>query len=164
MKKFATGLLLLLFSVNLSAQSEITTVLLVRHAEKNSTPEDDPDLSPIGQKRAQKLLEITRAADISAIYATQYARTRRTAQPLADSLNKPITTIDAAKSKDLAADILAKHHGKVVLVVGHSNTLEEIITALGGGKIAEIPDEEYDNFYVVTVCAPGRVTVLRLKF
>jgi hypothetical protein len=41
----------------------------------------------------------------------------------------------------------------VSLVVGHSNTLPEIISRLGAGTVAPISDNDFDRLYVVTKSA-----------
>src|SRR6267378_496425 len=65
----------------------ITTVILVRHAEKVIDPNNsDPDLSPAGQVRAQELARMFGDSGINAIYATQYKRTQESVRPLADRL------------------------------------------------------------------------------
>src|SRR3989454_12655624 len=68
----------------------VTTVILIRHAEKVIDPNNnDPDLSPAGQTRAQELVRMFGDAGINAIYATQYKRTQQTVKPLADKLGLP---------------------------------------------------------------------------
>src|SRR5216684_4306220 len=63
----------------------LTTIILIRHAEKNIEPNNpDPDLSPAGQARAQEIVRMFGDAGVSAIYATQYKRTQQTVKPLAD--------------------------------------------------------------------------------
>ena len=60
----------------------VTTVILVRHAEKNIEPNNpDPDLSPAGQRRAQELARMFSGAGVNTIYATQYKRTQETVRP-----------------------------------------------------------------------------------
>ena len=56
-----------------------TTVLLVRHAEKETGR--DPGLTAAGQARARALVEVAKGAGVSAIYHTQLERTRLTAAP-----------------------------------------------------------------------------------
>jgi len=54
----------------------VTTVIIVRHAEKNIEPNNpDPDLSPAGQARAQEIARMFGDSGVQAIYATQYKRT-----------------------------------------------------------------------------------------
>ena len=51
----------------------VTTVILVRHAEKNIEPDNpNPALSPAGLERAQTLVHTLGSSGIAAIYATQY--------------------------------------------------------------------------------------------
>src|SRR5437773_8048647 len=65
----------------------VTTVIVVRHAEKNIEPANpDPDLSPAGQARAQELARMFGDAGVNAIYATQFKRTQQTVKPLGDRL------------------------------------------------------------------------------
>lgn len=143
----------------------LTTVILVRHAEKNIEPNNpDPDLSPAGQARAQELVRVLGAAGINAIYGTQYKRTQQTAKPLADNLHQAININDAIKTQNLVNSIRTTNRGQTILVVGHSNTLPEIITALGGGPVPEIADSDYDNMFIVTIYKSGGAKVTRLKY
>ena len=146
------------------AKQTITTILLVRHAEKLTSPADDPVLSPQGTARAQLLVRMFENSALNAIYTSQFARTKLTAEPLAKRFSIPVETVDAKTTNKLVDSILSKHSGGTVLVVGHSNTLPEIIEALGAGKIKEIDDLDYDNVYVVTVSGNGIAKVLRMKF
>jgi broad specificity phosphatase PhoE len=157
-------LLTLFLSAPLLAQQSPTTVLLVRHAEKATTPGDDPQLSQEGNARAELLAKIFEHSGLTAIYSSQFVRTRKTAEPLAKKLGLQLRTVPAESTKKLVDTIVGQHPGGTVLVVGHSNTLPEIISALGGGKIAEIPDDDYDNLYVVTLTGKGKGKTMRMRF
>ncbi|MCI0411516.1 histidine phosphatase family protein [bacterium] len=161
-------LLIVLFYFLLSGaafgKQKLTTVLLVRHAEKVVTSGDDPPLSPQGVARAELLVRMFENSGLNAIYTSQFARTRLTGEPLAKRLRISLETVDAGTTNKLVASILSKHSGGTVLVVGHSNTLPEIIEALGGGEVQEIDDSDYDNLYVVTVFGNGIAKVVRTKF
>ena len=162
--------LVILFLLNLSlcsflfAQDSATTIILVRHAEKVSTSGEDPQLSEEGFARAELLSRMFENSGVTAIYATQYVRTKKTAEPLARKLGLQLQIVDAGSSKKLVDTIVTRHQGGTVLVVGHSNTLPEIIHALGGGKIAEIADDDYDNVYIVTLTQKGKGKTVRMKF
>src|SRR5687768_13642609 len=137
-----------------------TTIIVARHGEKAAEPREDPALSPAGETRALALAEAVRGAGIEAIYSTKWKRTQGTARPTSEALKVPITTFDAPPGerdygKAYAAELLAKHRGKVVLVVGHSNTVPAILGGLGITDGAAIPDSEYDNLYVVTIPEGG---------
>jgi 2,3-bisphosphoglycerate-dependent phosphoglycerate mutase len=143
----------------------LTTVILVRHAEKNIEPNNpDPDLSPAGQARAQELVRVLGGAGVNTIYGTQYKRTQQTAKPLADSLHLTININEAKKTQDLVNSIRTTYRGQTILVVGHSNTVPEIVTALGGGNVPEIADSDYDNMFIVNIYKSGSAKVTRLKY
>jgi phosphohistidine phosphatase SixA len=141
------------------------TVFVVRHAEKAATPVDDPRLSDAGSLRAQSLALALKDTGVTAIYASEAARTQLTVKPLADRLKLEINRqFPAAKQRELAQAIL-KRQDRVVLVAGHSNTVPELIQALGGGVVPPIQDAwEFDNLYVVTILGPGQARTLRLHY
>ena len=143
----------------------VTTVILVRHAEKIIDPNNsDPDLSPAGQARAQEIVRIFGDTGINAIYATQYKRTQQTVKPLADKLGLPINQVNSKNTADLLAQIRSKNSGQVVFIAGHNNTVPEIIAALGGPTFPAIPETEFDNLYIVTVYRTGKAKVVKLKY
>jgi len=141
-----------------------TTVILVRHAEK-ATPEGDPPLSEAGKARASELARVLAGAHVSAIYTTQYIRTRETARPLAEALAVTPTAIGTGTgyAAAAAADIRTNHAGQTVLVVGHTTTTVELLNALGVTDLPTIPETEYDDLFVCTLVEgrPPVVTALR---
>ena len=144
--------------------SPVTTVVLVRHAEKDTQPPDNPPLSAAGQARSQELARVLEGANIRAIYATQFARTQQTVQPLADRLGLPVTQVDASDAAGLVNHIVSNHRGEAVLVAGHSNTVPRIIEKLNGGQIPAIADTEYDKLFVVTIYRFGKAKVVQLRY
>jgi len=143
----------------------VTTVILIRHAEKVIDPNNsDPDLSPGGQARAQELVRMFGDAGINAIYATQYKRTQQTVKPLADKLGLPIIQVNSKSTAELLTQIRAQHRGEVIFIAGHNNTVPEIIAALGGPTHPTIPETEYDNLYIVTVYRTGKAKVVKMKY
>ncbi|MGI8732336.1 MAG: histidine phosphatase family protein [Pyrinomonadaceae bacterium] len=153
-----------LFSYWTTFSRPVTTVIVVRHAEKNiESNNPNPDLSPAGQARAQELAQILGTAGITAIYATQFGRTQQTVQPIASTLGLAITKVDSANAVELVRQIDTKR-GETILVAGHSNTVPQIIEILGGGKVADIPETDYDNIFVVTIYRYGKAKVVRFKY
>ncbi len=143
----------------------VTTVILVRHAEKIIDPNNaDPDLSTAGQARAEELVRVFGDTGINAIYATQYKRTQQTVKPLADKLGLPINQVNSKNTADLLAQIRSQNSGQIVFIAGHNNTVPEIITALGGPTFPTIPETEFDNLYIVTVYRTGKAKVVKLKY
>jgi broad specificity phosphatase PhoE len=144
-----------------------TTVIIVRHGEKAAQPAADPPLTEIGQARAEALWEAVQDAGIQGIITTQLARTVQTAAPTATHLNITPDIVTAGGTNHaarIASLVKTKYAGKTVLIVGHSNTLPSIIAALGAKEPPAICDEAYDNFYVVTIAASGRATLLHSRF
>lgn len=143
----------------------VTTVILIRHAEKNIEPNNpEPELSPAGQARAQELVRMFGDTGINAIYATQYKRTQQTVKPLADKLGLPVNQVNSKNTADLLAQIRLQHSGQVIFVSGHNSTVPEIIAALGGPTYPTIPETEYDNLYIVSVYRTGKAKVVKLKY
>src|ERR1051325_8830375 len=135
----------------------VTTVILVRHAEKIIDPNNnDVDLNEAGQARAQEIARVFGDAGINAIYATQYKRTQETVKPLADKIGVPVTIVNSKNTSDLVAQIRAQHSGQTIFIAGHNNSVPEIIAALGGPQYPTIPESEYDNLFVVTVYRTGK--------
>jgi broad specificity phosphatase PhoE len=151
-------------------------VFLVRHAEKQALPrEDDPPLTEAGARRAEELARILGAAEIRAIYTSQYLRTKQTAEPLARQLGIAPTTLAIDPSSDSPdgispesiqriADQVYAHAGEPALIVGHSNTIPLVIRALGGDIVPTIEDSDFNDLFVVVVYAKGKARVTHLEF
>lgn len=154
---------------------KVTTVFLVRHAEKAPTPPEDPPLSDKGKVRAERLSEVLQKANIKAIYTSQFLRTKQTVEPLARRLGLTAVAIPikmdrvktfmvAEESTRAFTDKIYGSEGDAVLIVGHSNTLPEIIKMLGGDTVPELGEKEYDDIFVVTVYGKGKSKVTRVKY
>ena len=146
-----------------------TTVIFVRHAEKASVEGSDPELSEAGKARAaelaRQLVDADVVAGVDAIYSTTYQRTEQTVKPVADALNLPITSYDAANTETIMDEIVKVHKGKIILVVGHSNTIPELIGNMGASKVVPtIAEDEYDNIYIVTIPWFGKTKTIRLRY
>src|SRR3954453_20008785 len=111
----------------------VTTVILVRHAEKKIEPTNpDPDLAPEGVERAQEIARVFGEAGINAIYATQYKRTQQTVKPLSDRTGVPVTLLDANQSNELLKRIQTTYRGQTVFIAGHNNTVPAMVSELSG--------------------------------
>ena len=155
------NLIILLFFLTLvhtGKSQSITTIYLVRHAEKVITDpaNKNPMLTEQGQKRAKDLAEKLKKQKILAIYSTDFQRTKLTAQSLADKKQLTIKIYEPKHLKSFANMILQEHKGSKVLIVGHSNTVLETIEAFGAIRpIKEILDNEYDYFFTLEVAENG---------
>ena len=146
-----------------------TTIIFVRHADRALTPEDDPGLSPAGRRRAaelaRQLVDADVVAGIDAVYSTPYRRSQETAAAVADALDLPINTYDVADEEEVLETILSRHKGKIILVVGHSNTVPVLIANLGASKnVPPIAEGEYDNIYIISIPWFGKTKTIRLRF
>ncbi len=165
MKNLTLALLATLLASTLHA-ANVTTVILVRHAEKATAPADDPPLTAEGRERAKELARIVGKTGISAIFTTNLARTKQTAAPTAALLNlqpavhKPGPTY----ARDLAKLIRTQHAGRTVLVVGHTNTTRDVIAALGVNTAPTIPETDFDNLYIVTLAEGNEPKLVSLKY
>lgn len=141
-----------------------TVVLLVRHAEKE--PGDDPPLTPAGEARARALVEVAGRAGVSAVYSTPTRRTRATAAPLAAQLGLTVREREAGPKQvpAFAAALREEARGRTVLVVGHSNTVPQLVEALTGVRVAPVADAEYDRLYVLTLPAAGTPGLLEVRY
>jgi broad specificity phosphatase PhoE len=151
----------LLAAVPVTAQ--VTTVLVVRHAEKASAGGKDPHLSAAGKARAKDLAHAAGASGITAIYATNLQRTQETVAPLAAALGLTPIVKNAQQTEELVEEIQNTRRGQTVLVCGHSDTVPEIVKRLSGADVGPIPDTRFDGLYVVTLHddETGRATRVR---
>ena len=162
------GLMFIALAAWFVSSLSTTTVILVRHAEKELGTIEDPPLSQVGEQRAQLLARMLGEREgpgkIDAIFVSDTRRSQRTAAPLADRLGIAVTTVDAKDIEGLAKKIRHSHRGQRVLVVGHSNTVPETVRLLSGGPAAPMPDDDYSQMYVVTMPTLGPASVLRMRY
>jgi phosphohistidine phosphatase SixA len=163
-------LLALLAAARPAAAEQV--IFLVRHAERADVPSppqashgmlaEDPPLTPAGEQRAARLAAILAPSGIKAIYTSEFKRTRQTAAPLADRLKIKAVMAAAKDPGPLVAQL--KKGPAPALVVGHANTLPDLIKALGVAETVTIGDNDYDDLFVVVRDASGKATLIRLKY
>jgi phosphohistidine phosphatase SixA len=159
------------------AQGEfkVTTVFLIRHAEKADGSPEDPPLSENGKARSQELARMLGGAGIKAIYTSQFARTKQTAEPLAKLLGLTVSPISLKMSQSNPREVseqsiaeitnkIYERAGESVLVIGHSNTVPEVIRMLGGDVVPKIDEKKFDDLFVVTVYGKGKAKVVQMKY
>lgn len=103
-------------------------VYVMRHLDTDDG--QDPSLNANGSNRAKQLSNFLSDRDIQEIFVTDTRRSRETVLPLASKLGIKPTLYDPRRP-----DILASLVGGIagtVLVIGHSNTVPDLITRLGG--------------------------------
>jgi broad specificity phosphatase PhoE len=137
------------------------TVLLARHADIDVPPGGpDPLLNAKGKQRAQDLARALEAADIRQVFVSSAKRTQLTAKPLLEQLAGVSAEIEDDVGS-LAAKILAAAGN--VLVVGHSNTVPEIIAKLGGPTGLPLL-QGFANLFVLMLGGSGPAGVVQLKY
>jgi broad specificity phosphatase PhoE len=170
MKHIFSGLLIIAFLVSSCGTSKnqissddlrnTTTIILVRHAEKADDGTSNPGLTPLGQARAQRLAAMLAPTGITAVYSTPYQRTRLTGQPTAELEGLRLKEYDP-RDQGFTKDLLEKHAGETVLVVGHSNTIPMLVNTLTGTtNFQQLEEMEYDKLFVVSLTkGAGRAMV-----
>jgi broad specificity phosphatase PhoE len=138
-------------------------IFLVRHADK-TTPDEQSLLSPKGLKRADDLRRTLSSVNLKAVYHTEFKRTLQTAAPTASEHKLvPIET----KSDDvqgLAKTLRARPAQEDVLVVGHSDTVPELLNELGVSTKVALGNFDYDNLFIVSPRAAGEPGFIRLHY
>ena len=151
--------LLIAFALTMPAIASADNVLFIaRHADKVDGP--DPVLSAHGQARAQQLAKMLAKAQIKSIFSTDTKRTQQTAAPLAAAMAVPVQSYDARKQAEFAAKLKTLQGN--TLVIGHSNTITDLVRELGGDPGAENPEAEYGRVYQVVVHPDGKATTVLL--
>jgi broad specificity phosphatase PhoE len=144
------------------AAVQTTTVYVVRHAEKADNTANPP-LSAAGQARAQELARVLGDDEIDAIFVTSFIRTQQTGAPVAAANGIQVEQYPAGNAQSVVDTILADHVGDRVLVVGHSNTVDDIAAGLGAGGLSDLGEDQFDRLFVIHRL--GNVTHLdRLRF
>jgi broad specificity phosphatase PhoE len=148
---------ILLFTLSTAAASPI--IFVVRHAEK-AADGNDPDLSAAGQQRAEGLARILKDAEITAIFTTEFKRTQETAAPTAKELHVSPTVIPADQIFALVEKLRGlKGNG---LVVGHGNTIPDLVKALGIATPVNVPENDYSELFFIIL--GDKPQLLRLHY
>jgi phosphohistidine phosphatase SixA len=160
-------LLLLVIAGWLVMSASTTTIFVMRHAE---TAPDGPDagLSLAGELRAEQLAEVfaSQKGDLAldGVVVSSLRRTQDTARPLANALGIPVVVVESGEPRAMARRAIDEFHAGRVLVIGHSNTVPEIVLELSGREVPPMSESDYGTVYVVARPQFSRksVTLLRL--
>jgi phosphohistidine phosphatase SixA len=174
----ALGLLAASFSTaaTISADGKPVTVFFVRHAETAASTRTggDPDLSAQGRERADGLARLFSKAGVTHLYASQAMRTQQTLAPLAKALGLEVEVIPAQQGERQVQAVKSLPAGSVAVVAGHSNTVPQMVEALGG-EIADLvesdrwghmfEDDSYDRALLVTLpVGEAAVQTIELRY
>ena len=166
----------LAFARHQAAPAGPHTVILVRHAEKDTAQDKtDPPLTELGTKRAEELARLLAESGVTRLVASEFRRTQATLAPLAAATGLSVETRPAKELEALAVELAAAPAGTVTVVAGHSNTLPALAERLLGAPLpgltagANLAEDAYDRLFVLTlgVAEPGakpRGLVLELRY
>ena len=130
--------------------SEVSTYYFIRHAEKVISEDPNPKLDSLGELRAEQWAEIFKNISFDAVYSTDYIRTRNTATPTVESQGLELILYHPVNID--YTTFLVETRGKIVLVVGHSNTIPAFVNKLiGTEKYKLIEHDNYGNLYIVEI-------------
>lgn len=144
MRFVLAGLLALLSACTTTAAPQQPTYYVMRHLH---TPEGqrDPDLLPEGQAAAQRLVQMFERERPAVIYVSDYKRTRQTAAALAARYGLTPVVYDPADTPGLVARV--RQGPWPVLIVGHSNTVPDIVAQLGGTRPAPLSHPDFGDLW-----------------
>jgi phosphohistidine phosphatase SixA len=168
-KALAMWILLALVLHLIPAIAQESTVIIVRHAEKD-TMKNDPPLTVVGKERTKELGRVLAQTKIDAIYSTQFKRTRETVEPIAGERGLTIQIVRHELGMTVQGHVavlvetLRKNVGKTVLVSSHSNVIPDLLRSWGIDDVQSIGDDVYDDLFIVSLTASQPAKLLWLKF
>jgi len=159
---FGTLLLVFVLLTGAALAQQPGTIFIVRHAERQASAPvpsktDDPQLTDVGRRRANCLARTLKDSDITTVITSGITRTNQTAEPLATTLHLEIKKLPSI-SETVTAAKQAVASGSV-LIVGHSNTVPEIVKGLTGANVT-VPDDSFDQMFVVTPGTPAHLSTI----
>jgi broad specificity phosphatase PhoE len=144
---------------------------IVRHAEKELVTDsanmmsNDPSLSEAGKVRALALRDQLKNRHVKYIYSTNTKRTISTVTPLSQASGVKIQLYNTKDSlTEFIRQLQAVKKGNV-LIVGHSNTVDDIVNQLCNAirVPGDLSDSQYDNIFIVT-CKGNKISFERSKY
>lgn len=144
-----------------------THLFLVRHAEKAKDDPKDPSLTAEGQARAERLGRIMAEAGLDSVYASPYKRTQLTAEPvMRRGKTPPVIIYLPDKQVEWTIELLENTKGMQILVVGHQNTVPQMLNQLNGEGFhyENIADADFGRFFVAATQGVGKTTVIEARY
>jgi phosphohistidine phosphatase SixA len=153
---------LALSALGLAAQD--TTVVLLRHAERQSIFDGDSPLAEAGRRRAEALAPLLAGYRPAVLYASDLKRTQQTLAPTAARLGLSPVLRPKDGSAALAAEILRERRGQTVIVCWHHDLMKKLVRALGvKGPVSYWSLDTYDWIWIVTIPAQGEARLVEKK-
>lgn len=159
--------LLVIFAKGISEVAyaqEFTTLIIVRHAEKEDDGTPDPPLSENGKLRANRLAYMLNSQPVDIIYTTKFSRNTSTIYPVANSKGILIKIYEP-HAEGFLEMVVKGDKGKTVLICGHSDTVPFMVNKLiGEDKFKQLDDNDYDNMFIVTITEIGKGAVTVINY
>jgi phosphohistidine phosphatase SixA len=129
-------------------------IYVVRHLQ---TPAGVPhaQLTVEGRAAAERLADWLKRDPPRTILVSDTDRARDTAAPTASRFKAAVLVYDPKDTQALVAQVLASRG--TVLVVGHSNTVPDIVAGLGGPRPTPLVHEDFGDIWHIS--GPRRTTV-----
>ncbi len=139
---------------------------LVRHAEKDTVPADNPNLTEEGIERANYLANMMKGTRVDGVYSTLYTRTLFTVDTLAARKGLKILPYKPSDLKLLYETISQDSTKSAVIIAGHSNTTPALANVILGRQEfpAGFDESDYDNILVVIDKESEEDVVYKLRY
>ncbi len=147
-------------------ESQPTTVILIRHAEKLDNGSQDPPLSDEGIERAQRLALLLSNLKIDHIFSTPFKRTSQTVEELARMNGLEIENYEPKDLRQLPFDFYDKYAGKTIVMSGHSNTTPFVVNSLIGERKfpPQLNEDDYNDIFIITGTELGKGNLIHINY
>jgi broad specificity phosphatase PhoE len=138
-------------------QEPVTTLIVTRHAERESTGAD-PTLTERGWLRAAQLAKLVGTARIDELIASERRRTVDTLTPLAEALGRTADDILRIEDvEDVVAHVRALPQGSTAVLCHHSFTIHPILDGLcvSGHDEIDFAGDSHENWLLIEFRAAG---------
>lgn len=130
---------------------KVTTIIVMRHAEKESGKDPDPELSSEGKKRAAQLAYLFKDMPVTRLLATPYKRTQHTLSNLSSDKGVMIESYEPSKIPDLVSN-LKQLTGQTIVIAGHANTAPDLVNQLLNEKrYNQLNENEFGKIWILTM-------------
>jgi len=146
------------------ASAPLTTLIIVRHAEREASTAPESQLTGKGWERSRELARVLKEAGITRVLVSEYIRTQQTAEAVAAELKIKPEIVAVQTGVDVLLERIRELRGEKVLVISHTGRIESLLEKLTGEKFPPMADSSYDSLFVLAVPVSGPARVLTLKY
>ena len=142
-----------------SLETDELQLFILRHTEKQEPDAEDPQLSEQGIKRAQYWARVLQDVQFDAVYTTNFKRNIQTANLVTAGRDVELK-IYYPMSFDVK-QFLQQEQGKRILIIGHSNTIPDMVNRLvGSNEEPPMSHQNYNLLYIVNIDQNSRYSTL----